>query len=117
MMQGQNPAQPMAPAPAMAQDSATISKPRRRTQADFIEGVVRTAVTGGAKDLSMQELKDLLARSYDMRMDLNVISRVVHELVATDRLVRRVEDKRACSLSKATVQPFTVPVVQARMFS
>lgn len=107
----------MITAPDLAQDNPTISKPRRRTQADFIEGVVRTAVTGGAKDLSMQELKDLLVRNYDMRMDMNVISRVVHELVTADRLVRHAEDKRPCTLSKATVQPFTVPVVQARMFS
>lgn len=106
------------PAPGISPpDTATISQPRRRTQGDFIETVVRTAVTGGAKDLSMQELKDLLARSYDMRMDMNVISRVVHELVAAGRLVRHVDDKRPCTLSKATVQPFTVPVVQARMFS
>jgi len=102
---------------ASAPNDTTISKPRKRTQGDFIEGVVRTAVTGGAKDLSMQELKDLLARNYDTRMDMNVISRVVHELVSAGRLVRHVDDKRSCTLSKATVQPFTVPVVQARMFS
>lgn len=99
------------------QAGTTISKPRRRTQGDFIEGVVRSAVTGGAKDLSMQELKDLLARRYDMRMDMNVISRVVHELVSAGRLVRIEGNKRKCTLSKATVQPFTAPVVQSRMFS
>lgn len=107
----------MMAATALGADTSTISKPRRRTQADFIEGVVRSAVTGGTKDLSMQELKSLLERSYDMRMDMNVISRVVHDMVAAGRLVRHVEDKRACTLSKASVQPFTVPVVQARMFS
>jgi len=101
----------------LAPEAATISKRRRRTQADFIEGVVRTAVTSGTKDLSMQELKDLLARRYDMRMDMNVISRVVHDLVAVGRLVRHDGAKRACTLSKASVQPFTVPVVQGRMFA
>ena len=95
----------------------TISKPRRRTQGDFIEGVVRTAVTGGVKDLTLRELKDLLARQYDMQMDTSTLSRAVHDLVAVDRLVRHEADKRACTLSGATVQPFTVPVVQARMFA
>lgn len=94
---------------------ATISKPRRRTQGDFIEGVVRTAVTGGVKDLTLQELKALLARDYDVQMDTSTLSRAVHDLVAVDRLVRHEKDKRACTLSKATVQPFTVPVVQARL--
>ncbi len=92
-----------------------ISKPRRRTQGDFIEGVVRSAVTGGVKDLTLRELKDLLARQYDMQMDTSTLSRAVHDLVAVDRLVRHEKDKRACTLSKATVQPFTVPVVQARL--
>lgn len=94
---------------------ATISKPRRRTQGDFIEGVVRTAVTGGVKDLTLRELKDLLARQYDMQMDTSTLSRAVHDLVAVGRLVRHEIDKRACTLSGATVQPFTVPVVQARL--
>lgn len=99
------------------QADTTISKPRRRTQGDFIEGVVRSAVTGGAKDLSMQELKSLLARKYDTAMDMSVISRVVNELVNADRLVRDAEHKRTCTISQALIQPISVPKVQARMFS
>ncbi len=102
---------------ALAQGGATISKPRRRTQGDFIEGVVRSAVTGGAKDLSMQELKSLLARQYDTAMDMSVISRIVNGLVEDKRLVRDSDHKRACTVSGVLISPIAVPLVQARMFA
>lgn len=107
----------MMAATALVAGAATISKPHRRTQADFIEGVVRQALTGGSKDLSMQELKSLLARQYDTAMDMSVISRVVNELVTAKRLARDVEHKRPCTVSGALIQPISMPMVQARMFA
>lgn len=106
----------MAAVQLLGADAPKISKPRRRTQGDFIEGVVRCALTAGIKDLSMQELKNILARQYDTAMDMSVISRVVNELVAAGRLVRDQDHKRACSLSGVQIQPISMPLVQGRMF-
>ena len=102
--------------PALAQGSATISKPIRRTQADFIEAVVRSAVIGGTKDLSMQELKSLLARHHDTAMDMSSISRIVNGLVEDKRLVRDADHKRACTVSGVLISPIAVPLVQGRIF-
>lgn len=94
-----------------------ISLSRQKTQGDLVEAVVRQAIARGAADVSLQELKKMLAHDYDTQMDLSIISRIVHGLVTSKRLVRNHTNRRPCTVSGVSIAPISLPQTQTRMFN
>lgn len=95
---------------------AAISLPGRKLQADDVLLVVTLACKAGHKDMSLREIKQAYIRQFDKDIDVSTVSGRVNELVKAQSLVRLAGSRRPCTLSKASVLPVTVPVVQARMF-
>ena len=77
--------------------------------------VVTLACKAGHKDMSLREIKQAYIRQFDKDIDVSTVSARVNELVKAQSLVRLAGSRRPCTLSKASVLPVTVPVVQARL--
>lgn len=83
-------------------------------QAQAIFDVVLACQRRGARDLSLTEIRDAYELTHGKRIDLNRVSARVSELVAAQRLTRRV-DTRPCAVSTKQVHPVFVPEKQARL--
>jgi hypothetical protein len=76
--------------------------------------VVRVGIQRGAQDMSLTEIRDLYEHIHDKRIDLNRVSARVSNLIAAQRLERRL-DTRQCSVSKRLVHPVFIPLKQVRL--
>ncbi len=68
----------------------------------------------GQPDMSLTEIRDTFERIHSRRIDLNRVSSRVSELVNAGRLVRAT-GMRSCSITGRSVEPVSVPPVQARL--
>ena len=82
---------------------------------DLIVAIVRSAQAGGARDLSMREIKQALLVDYGRDVDMSTISPQVNRMVVCGRLLRDKDHPRVCSVSAVLITPLSVPVVQTRL--
>lgn len=88
---------------------------RMARQQQAIFDVVLACQRAGARDMSLTEIRDEYERKHGGRIDLNRVSARVSNLVAAQRLARRV-DTRLCSMTGRAVHPVYVPEKQARLY-
>lgn len=88
---------------------------RMARQQQAIFDVVLACQRAGARDMSLTEIRDAYERMHGGRIDLNRVSARVSNLVAAQRLARRV-DTRLCSVTDRAVHPVYVPEKQARLY-
>lgn len=93
---------------------AALGLKRMARQQQAIFDVVLACQRGGARDVSLTEIRDAYERKHGQRIDLNRVSARVSNLVAAKRLERRA-DTRACTVSERQVHPVYVPEKQARL--
>ena len=89
-----------------------LKKMARQQQAIF--DVVLACQRSGAPDMSLTEIRNAYERQHGTRIDLNRVSARVCDLVAAQRLTRRV-DTRPCEVTERAVHPVYVPEHQARL--
>lgn len=97
---------------AAALEALGFKKMAKQQQAIF--DVVLGCQRHGMADMSLTEIRDAYERLHGRRIDLNRVSARVSNLVAAERLMRRL-DTRACSVSGRQVHPVFVPEKQARL--
>ena len=87
---------------------------RMARQQQVIFDVVLDCQRSGVRDMSLTEIRDAYEAKHGQRIDLNRVSARVSNLVASQRLARRV-DTRPCTVSERAVHPVYVPEKQVRL--
>lgn len=105
-----------SPVTATSRDALhdAISNGRAAVVTDAIYRVVQKAHREGIKDMSMQEIKAAL-RADGLDVDCSSISGRVKELIKSKRMVRKWDQKRACSITGASIGPLSIPPIQDRI--
>lgn len=83
-------------------------------QAQRVLEAVRVCLLRGRPDASLSEIQAAYEARFERRIDKSGVSARVNELVAAGRLVR-LEERRLCSISHASVRPVTMPMRQERL--
>lgn len=85
-----------------------------KTSADDVYLVIASAIRAGAVDVTRREVQVLFERRFERRMDANLISARVNELVTAGRVFERKED-RICTVTGNKVGALYVLMKQTRM--
>lgn len=85
-----------------------------KTSADDVYLVIASAIRAGAVDVTRREVQVLFERRFERRMDANLISARVNELVTAGKVLERKED-RICTVTGNKVGALYVVMKQTRM--